>query len=327
MKLTSVELLLSCLLTLFGIILGHENGVVEVNAAEGSDAILPCSLSTKERITSKVFDWKKDHQKEVFFYEAGKHYNDGRSGQDEQFEGRVSHFPEELKSGNASIIIRNTRMEDSGVYTCFFPHLQPSQLFQIKLVVGGAATKPYVKTLNQTQYWALLQCEVRGAFPKPKLHWQDSDGNILHAEEPKETERGGRYDVILNITVTKTDNYRCVATQEKINHQVDAETYVYIHEKLVGDKSSHGAGMFVGGLCAGALTVAAVLGLFEVAKRIKHCKKAAATKSSVMIVDETKELKLMSFEVPNVTPQSLWQDSNGHVLPDEDHRFSEKSVL
>ncbi|XP_067442296.1 CD276 antigen homolog [Thunnus thynnus] len=135
MKLKPVVPVLSCVCLLTGIILGHENGVVEVVAAEGSDAILPCSLSTKERITSKLFDWKKDGQKEVFMYDAGIHYNNGRSGQDEQFKGRVLHFPEELKSGNASIIIRNTRMEDSGVYTCFFPRLQPSQLFHIKLVV------------------------------------------------------------------------------------------------------------------------------------------------------------------------------------------------
>ena len=92
----------------------------------------------------------------------------------------------------------------------------------------GAATKPYITSLHETKYWALLLCEVRDASPKPKLHWQDSDGNILQAEEPKETERGGRYDVILQINVTKTDNYRCVATQEEISHQIWSDIYVFI---------------------------------------------------------------------------------------------------
>ncbi|XP_044205704.1 hemicentin-1-like [Thunnus albacares] len=204
-----------------------EPDVIKVTVEEGSDVILPCSLNSKENIVSKLFDWKKDGQKEVFMYNAGIHTNKGHTGQDKQFIGRVSHFDKELKSGNASIIIKHTTVADSGDYTCEFPQLQPRQIFYIKLVVGEClATKPYVKTLNQTENWALLQCEVRGAFPKPKLHWQDSDGNILHAEEPKETERG---DVILNITVTKTDSYRCVATQEEIKHQIYAETYVYIH--------------------------------------------------------------------------------------------------
>ena len=103
--------------------------------------MLPCSLSTKENIEFKLFDWKKDPQKddglkEVFLYDSGIHYNNGLDGQSEEFKGRVSHFQDELKHGNASIIIRNTKISDSGNYTCDFPRLQPPQKFNIKLVVG-----------------------------------------------------------------------------------------------------------------------------------------------------------------------------------------------
>lgn len=104
---------------------------------EGSDAILPCSLSTKENIELNLFDWKKvdPHKQEVFRYDGGLHYNNGLPGQDEHFRGRVSHFPLELQSGNASIIIKNTVVPDSGNYTCDFP-LQQKQTFSIELVVG-----------------------------------------------------------------------------------------------------------------------------------------------------------------------------------------------
>ena len=112
---------------------------------EGNDVILPCSLISKENIVFKSFVWKKDDKKQVFAYDAGLHTNNDYPGQDEQFKGRVSHFPGELKSGNASIIIRNTRMEDSGNYTCVFPRLQPSQLFHIKLVVGGECFHKTIK--------------------------------------------------------------------------------------------------------------------------------------------------------------------------------------
>ena len=40
---------------------------------EGSDAVLPCLISTKD-IIPELFDWKKDGQKEVFLYDAGIHY-------------------------------------------------------------------------------------------------------------------------------------------------------------------------------------------------------------------------------------------------------------
>ncbi|KAI4789136.1 hypothetical protein KUCAC02_035423 [Chaenocephalus aceratus] len=39
---------------------------------------------------------------------------------------------------------------------------------------------------------------------------------MVPAAEPQVSERGGSYDVILQTTVTKTDNYSCVASQEEI---------------------------------------------------------------------------------------------------------------
>ncbi|XP_049430973.1 CD276 antigen homolog [Epinephelus fuscoguttatus] len=216
-----------CLLTRCGITSADANAVVKVE--EDRDVILPCSLSTKENIESYLFDWRKAAQKdgkkkEVFYYNAGDHYNNGYPGQSEEFKGRVFHFQEELKHGNASIIIRNTKMTDSGDYTCVFPRLQPRQTFHIKLVVG-AAPKPNIRTLDQTDNRALLQCEANGN-PQPEVEWRDSAGNKLPAEEPQVTERDGRFYVTLNTTVTKTDRYRCVATQKTISHQIYTETFL-----------------------------------------------------------------------------------------------------
>ncbi len=97
-------------------------GPVVIKVEEGSDVILPCSLS--ENIELKRFEWKKDGQ-EVFSYDAGF-----------QSKGRVSHFPDKLKNGDASITITKTKVSDSGDYTCDFPRLQPSQISHIQLVVG-----------------------------------------------------------------------------------------------------------------------------------------------------------------------------------------------
>ncbi|XP_030275770.1 butyrophilin-like protein 1 [Sparus aurata] len=253
---TSLDLCF-CLLTLCGItpVLYGVKVVVE----EDSDAVLPCSPSTKEDITGKLFDWKKDGQKEVFFYDAGIHYNNGRTGQDKQFKGRVSHFQDQLMNGNASIKIQNTKMADSGIYRCIFPRLQPSQTFNIELVVGSSP-KPLITTLDQTQDWSLLQCEVQGASPKPKVEWQDSSGNILPAEEPQVSERGGRYYVTIKTIVTKTGRYRCVVTQEEISHQIHSETFVFISEhKSTEVEQWRTATILLGVLVAVLLLVVAVV--------------------------------------------------------------------
>ncbi|KAI3369831.1 hypothetical protein L3Q82_024408, partial [Scortum barcoo] len=199
---------------------------VKVIVMEDSDAILPCSLGSGVNIESRLFDWRKDYQKDgskdVFMYDGKKQ---DLLRQSEQFRGRVSHFPDELKNGNASIKITKTKLADGGNYTCIFPNLQPQRKFNIELVVG-AAPEPIIRTLEFTKDRALLQCEVLGASPKPQLQWQDSDGNLVPAKDPQEEKRGGSYDIILQATVTKTNNYSCVVTQKEINHQTQAHIYV-----------------------------------------------------------------------------------------------------
>lgn len=113
--------------------------VVRVVAKEGDDVILPCHSSPKQNLENGLFDWKTDvsGETEVFLYHSGVHYNNGRLGQSEQFIGRVSHFPEQLKNGNASIMIQKAKVADSGIYECIFPHHQPeTQKFSIELLVG-----------------------------------------------------------------------------------------------------------------------------------------------------------------------------------------------
>ncbi|XP_076740467.1 butyrophilin-like protein 1 isoform X1 [Maylandia zebra] len=225
---------------------GEPGSQIKVVVLEGSDAILPCSLSTKENIEQNRFNWKKvdPNEQEVFRYDGGLHYNNGLPGQDKHFRGRVSHFPLELQSGNASIIIKNTVVPDSGNYTCDI-RLQQKQTFSIELVVEpvmrdrfgdipGAAPKPLIHVLKITEDEARLKCEVRGASPKPKVEWRDSDGNILPAEEPQVSRTGERYNITLLTTVTRTNisPIHCVATQEELSHETKHELCVAFSGKI-----------------------------------------------------------------------------------------------
>lgn len=231
LKMSASECLWLCLavLILSASAEGEPGSRIKVVVLEGSDAILPCSLSTKENIVQKLFNWKKvdPNEQEVFRYDGGLHYYNGLPGQDEHFRGRVSHFPLELQSGNASIMIKNTVVPDSGTYTCDLRLFNPEFTFRIELAVG-AAPKPLIHVLKITKDEALLKCEVRGAFPKPKVEWRDGDGNILPAEEPQVSHTGERYNITLLTTVTKTNSnvFHCVATQEEIGHVTEDKLYV-----------------------------------------------------------------------------------------------------
>ncbi|XP_030581659.1 butyrophilin-like protein 1 [Archocentrus centrarchus] len=221
------ELFSLCLfpLTVSSVTAAPGPGPVTVVVPAGSYIMLPCSLSTQESLGQKRFDWKKDDQREVFVYDAGLHFNNGLPGQDELFRGRVSHFADRLQFGNASITIRNTRVADSGDYTCAFPLHQRETC---NIWTKCAAPKPFVGILNVTEGGVLLKCEVPGASPKPKVEWQDSDGNLLPAEEPQVSHRGDLYYITLLTTVTRTNTNRflCVATQEELSHVIHDEFHV-----------------------------------------------------------------------------------------------------
>uniref|UniRef100_A0A7N8YLS4 Ig-like domain-containing protein n=1 Tax=Mastacembelus armatus TaxID=205130 RepID=A0A7N8YLS4_9TELE len=131
-------------------------GDVTVKVTVGDDAILPCSLSTRENIVQNLFQWRKDGQKKVFLYDGGLTYSITSPHQDEQFKGRVFHFPDQLQFGNASIVIRNTKVTDSGNYTCDFPHLETGRLiFHISLIVG----EYFDKTVSEVSI-----CELQYGF-------------------------------------------------------------------------------------------------------------------------------------------------------------------
>lgn len=89
------------------------------------------------------------------------------------------------------------------------------------------------RILDQTVAQAVLQCEVEGDFLKPRIDWKDSSGNILPATKPEVSETEGHFSIILKTTVTKTDSYSCVVTQEEIGHQKIETTYVFISGELL----------------------------------------------------------------------------------------------
>ncbi|KAM3621295.1 uncharacterized protein V6R79_009042 [Siganus canaliculatus] len=205
-----------------------KNSPVKVKVKEGDDVVLPCSLGQTD-LRYQIFDWTKvkdvedKTQKEVFLYDAGIHYNNGRTGQDPQFKGRVSHFKDELQRGNASIKIQNTKLEDRGKYKCIFPNLQ-DQIFRIELVVG-AAPEPSLTTVDETADRALLQCSVKGAFPEPTVEWKNSAGEVLPSVVTLNSEVNKRFDITLQTNVTQTGFYNCVVTQDDIGHQVYSVTF------------------------------------------------------------------------------------------------------
>ncbi|XP_030275751.1 uncharacterized protein LOC115583250 isoform X2 [Sparus aurata] len=170
----------------------------------------------------------------------------------------------------------------------------------------SGAPKPIITILDATKDWALLQCVVRGASPKPKVEWQDSSGNVWEtAEDHQVSERRGSFYVTLNTNVTRTDRYRCNVTQEEISHQTKAETFVFINVnpssvsgKLCEDPSSKVVIGWLFGIVIGAVVLAAVQFGLVASKRITvTCNRGAAPEPTTTSNDLTKDTPLLQVGV------------------------------
>ncbi|XP_034725349.1 V-set and immunoglobulin domain-containing protein 1-like [Etheostoma cragini] len=294
-----VDLLCLCLLCLTGKTLCDKNGPAVINVERGADVVLPCSLSTKENIEFILFDWRKPPQKdedlkEVFLYDAGIHYNNGRGGQSEEFKGRVSHFQDELKHGNASIIIRNTKISDSGEYSCYFPNLQPGQTFYIELVV----VEPSKVIRVEEDSDVVLPCSLRTKedITSGLFDWKKYEGLkevFLYVE-------GKHYN---NGLVGQSEEFK-----DRVSH--------------FQDELKHGnASITI------RTTRLADSGVYSCDFPNLHPRQTfyikldvigAAPKPHVTILNQTKDRSLLQCEVHgDPEPEVEWRDSAGNTLPAE----------
>ncbi|XP_058487982.1 butyrophilin subfamily 3 member A2-like isoform X2 [Solea solea] len=248
-------------------------GVSRTYVKEGEDVVLHCSSVDNQSLKNSLISWKNINGKELFLYELGHHTEDGWCCQDEQYGGRVSLFYDELKNGNASMILRDMRIEDTGIYTCDLPGLSSGRkIFTMELIVErvlrnriglekGAVQAPVLEISDVSEAGMELQCVVRGSSSKPSVEWQTCEGTSLNSEEPLVSETRGRYDTTLLVTVTetKTNCFRCVVKQEDIYHRIDDN--ITVSEKLFekmsshDTQSSHSTGVLVGMFFAGVVTL------------------------------------------------------------------------
>ncbi|XP_049329003.1 butyrophilin-like protein 2 [Astyanax mexicanus] len=86
-------------------------------AEAGEDLVLPCSLQPSISAEGMIVEWSRQHETDtlVHLYED---YKDRNGDQMESYRGRTALFKEELKKGNASLILSALQPSDDGAYKC-----------------------------------------------------------------------------------------------------------------------------------------------------------------------------------------------------------------
>ncbi|XP_074514572.1 V-set domain-containing T-cell activation inhibitor 1 isoform X1 [Sebastes fasciatus] len=169
----------------------------------GEDVLLSCILNKESGQTklSKVsVTWMRGLTEEVYRY---KNRGPALDDQNSQFKGRAQLFPDALVTGNASLLLRDTRRSDEGMYTCSFSSSGGGGWIKVHLRVA-AFSAPTFKFSN-----GVLTAEASRWFPKPNVTWTDFEGKVLSGSTSFAQNSAGIFSVVstlpsLNISGTYT---------------------------------------------------------------------------------------------------------------------------
>ncbi|KAL3050850.1 hypothetical protein OYC64_001173 [Pagothenia borchgrevinki] len=89
---------------------------LEENAKPGENVLLQCNSPTHAAVTK--LEWKRPELKDeyVFLFKNNKPFD---NNQDPRYRGRVQLIDPEMKNGDASVVLKNVNIYDSGTYQCW----------------------------------------------------------------------------------------------------------------------------------------------------------------------------------------------------------------
>uniref|UniRef100_A0A3Q1HIC5 Ig-like domain-containing protein n=1 Tax=Anabas testudineus TaxID=64144 RepID=A0A3Q1HIC5_ANATE len=95
----------------------HDSSDTKIKAKPGQDVVLQCQSSRSAAITMLKYvspDLKLEGY--VFFFRENRVYE---NYQDPSYRGRVELKDSEMKDGDASVILKNVNINDTGTYECY----------------------------------------------------------------------------------------------------------------------------------------------------------------------------------------------------------------
>ncbi|XP_067266142.1 V-set domain-containing T-cell activation inhibitor 1 [Chanodichthys erythropterus] len=172
------------------------------------NVVLDCkflSSSGNEQFSDVSITWLKDALSGVVYEYKNKAAQ--LQGQNTQFKNRAQLFSAAISTGNASLLLRNVKMEDEGVYRCTVNAPKVSGTTSINLKVA-AFTAP---TFTQRAGGSLF-AEAYKWFPKPEVSWLSPIGQLLNSSTKFIDNSAGimRVATVLEDPVKENDTYTCI---------------------------------------------------------------------------------------------------------------------
>lgn len=133
-----------------------------------ADIILPCLY---EIGSEPVIYWRKQDSETIHSF-----FKDTDQIVGTQYINRTSLFHDEIKKGNASLLLKRLRLQDEDSYTCYVGTSVQNSWVKVMLKLEGFMT-PVIE-YEETNTSSNLRCSVLCAQPCPNITWQVDNVSI-----------------------------------------------------------------------------------------------------------------------------------------------------
>ncbi|XP_026232771.1 V-set domain-containing T-cell activation inhibitor 1 [Anabas testudineus] len=173
----------------------------------GQDELLSCYLSVPATsaqisLTQVSVTWEKTDMNGLVYQFVNGAPN--LVNQNSQFAGRTQLFPNELASGNASLLLRSVMSSDQGVYTCTISSSGGGGKVNINLRTAAFSAPTF--TLSNGSLGAV----ANWWSPKPNVTWKDANENALDGNTSFTQNSAGIFSVVSTLqSVNMSSTYTC----------------------------------------------------------------------------------------------------------------------
>ncbi|XP_069775670.1 butyrophilin subfamily 1 member A1-like [Narcine bancroftii] len=177
----------------------------------GEDVVLECQMVPLASLDALEVRWfRSSTDSTVHLYTNG---HDQPGVQDEVYRGRTELFQDEFPHGNASLLLKRTKVSDTGSYTCSIKSSSFREQAVVVLQVAAFGVQPWIHLEENNKQGLRVVCHSDGWFPQPGVQWTDGSGQDVTAlSNTRFTESSRKLITVhshINFTSDSVNKYSC----------------------------------------------------------------------------------------------------------------------
>nr|XP_023957042.1 CD276 antigen-like isoform X1 [Chrysemys picta bellii]XP_042700388.1 CD276 antigen-like isoform X1 [Chrysemys picta bellii]XP_042700389.1 CD276 antigen-like isoform X1 [Chrysemys picta bellii]XP_042700390.1 CD276 antigen-like isoform X1 [Chrysemys picta bellii]XP_042700391.1 CD276 antigen-like isoform X1 [Chrysemys picta bellii]XP_042700392.1 CD276 antigen-like isoform X1 [Chrysemys picta bellii] len=279
--------------------IGKVQSAPDVVAHFGGDVTLSCLFPSRPGMNLQrlTLTWQKERAgAEALVVHSYYYGRDQLEKQDEAYRNRTRLDPKGLAWGNASLTLRDVRMQDEGVYLCHVTSELGRTSEPRELRVGATFSEPQL-TFNLSSAGVTLTVHTGGGYPAATVRWLDEAGRDVTAEGATEqqVDEQGLYHVTSWVTVlpaTHSARLTFVLTPRVLGAPITRPLSLQLSPGLL-DPPASCLGVRLAVICAACLFILLLAVAF-----LHHLHQGPAGSRPWRKVEEEEEQKEISCPIP-----------------------------